>query len=83
MEGMVANSSKGHKGINPRQHGISPSWWIGLPTKAICIYQIGFPDLKYEPPSFVCMEIGTSSRAVGASPPNFGSKPNKQHVVTT
>jgi hypothetical protein len=25
MEGMVANSSKVHKGINSRQHGVSPS----------------------------------------------------------
>jgi hypothetical protein len=29
------------------------------------------------------MEIGTSSKATSASPPIFGFKPKKQHVVTT
>jgi hypothetical protein len=39
-------------------------------------YQIVFPNLKYEPPSFISMEVGTSSKTPTTTPSMV------QHVAT-
>jgi hypothetical protein len=45
-------------------------------------YQTAFLDFKYEPPSFVSMEIKTSTRTTSATSFTFGPNPREQHVIT-
>lgn len=64
-----------HRGANPKQHGVSLSWWTCLSTWLQAYWTI-FPKFKYGPPSFVSMEIGTSVIII-TSPSVV------QHVATT
>jgi hypothetical protein len=61
MEGVVANSSRIHKQANPKNlelaHSREQVYQLELQ-----VYQITFPNFKSEPPSFVSVKIGTSSR---------------------
>jgi hypothetical protein len=82
MERMVANNPGVHIGANLGNMELArvDEQVYQLELQA---YQIAFPNFKYEPPSFVSMEIGTNTRATSVASSTFGPDPRKQHVVTT
>ncbi len=57
---MVANHSRVHKGTYLGQCGVGLLWWKKLSTQTTSLP--AFLDFKYEPRSFVSMQIGTNSK---------------------
>jgi hypothetical protein len=68
MEGMVANSSRIHKGANPKKHGINHSGEQVYQLE-LQVYQTTFPNFKYEPPSFVSTKIRSNNKTTTTTTP--------------
>ncbi len=47
------------------------------------MYQLTFPNLKYDTPIFVFVEIGTNMKTTTATSSTFASNQGEQHAITT
>jgi hypothetical protein len=71
VERVVAHSAKVYKRENLGMHGVGKSWWTSLPIHVVCL-STTFLNFKYEPPFFVYVEIGTSTKMIDATSSTFG-----------
>jgi len=63
---MVENHLRVHRGVNSGEYGVGPLLWTKLSTWIACLLNY-FLKFQVQTPSFVFVEIGTSSR-VPATP---------------